>query len=53
MEILIKPIPEKYLNESVKIFTNAFINDPLFLFAFPEIDERKRLTQIMYEFVVY
>jgi GNAT superfamily N-acetyltransferase len=53
MEPNIKEIPKKRWGESVEIFTEAFMDDPLFLFAFPEIDTRKRLTKIMYEFVVY
>jgi len=38
---------------AVKIFTGAFVNDSLFIFAFPDGKKRKRLTKIMYEFVVY
>ena len=38
---------------AVKIFTDAFVNDSLFVFAFQDERTRKRLTKIMYEFVVY
>ena len=51
--ISIKHIPESLYPEAVEIFTQGFIDDPLFLFAFPEEEQRKRLTNIMYEFVVY
>jgi|WetSurMetagenome_2_1015567.scaffolds.fasta_scaffold49770_2 GNAT superfamily N-acetyltransferase len=49
----IKNIKSVDLKSAVKIFTAAFVNDTLFMFAFPDIKKRKRLTQIMYEFVVY
>jgi ribosomal protein S18 acetylase RimI-like enzyme len=51
--ITIKDIPSSLYPEAVEIFTQGFSNDPLFLFAFPEEEQRKRLTKIMYEFVVY
>ena len=38
---------------AIDIFTKAFANAPLFLYAFPELVKRKRLTRIMYEFVVF
>lgn len=43
----------KDLKFTVKIFTDAFVNDTLFQFVFPEYNQRKRLTKIMYEFVVH
>jgi ribosomal protein S18 acetylase RimI-like enzyme len=46
-------IQEKLQAGAVEIFTDAFSGDPLFKFAFPEFKQRKRLTKIMYEFVVY
>jgi GNAT superfamily N-acetyltransferase len=49
----IKNIKSVDLKSAVKIFTDAFVNDTLFLYAFPDIKKRKRLTRIMYEFVVY
>ncbi len=53
MKIEIKKIPKEHITEAVDIFTGAFIDDPLFKFAFPELNQRKRLTKVMYEFVVY
>jgi GNAT superfamily N-acetyltransferase len=38
---------------AVKIFSDAFSEDTLFRFAFPDAEQRYRLTGIMYEFVVY
>src|SRR4030095_16598252 len=48
-----KIIDEKEKQAAIDIFTNAFIDDPLFVFAFPEIGQRKKLTKIMYQFVVF
>lgn len=52
MEIIIKDIPENLKADAVIIFTDAFFDDPLFVFAFPEDGLRNRQTRIMYEFVV-
>jgi GNAT superfamily N-acetyltransferase len=52
-DILIKDIPEIQYREAVDIFSEAFYDDELFVFAFPEPAQRNRLTEIMYEFVVY
>ena len=48
----IKSIKSVDFENAIDIFTEAFIDDPLFLFAFPDFEKRKRLTRIMYEFVV-
>jgi ribosomal protein S18 acetylase RimI-like enzyme len=53
LNCLIKEIPETKRSEAVDIFSRAFMDDPLYLFAFPELEQRRRLTRIMYEFVVY
>jgi GNAT superfamily N-acetyltransferase len=53
MNTVIKEIPEEMRSEAVEIFAQAFMDDPLYLFAFPEVEQRRRLTKIMYEFVVY
>lgn len=53
VNISISNIPVNKHAEAVEIFTEAFINDDLFMFAFPEKEQRKRLTKIMYGFVVY
>ena len=52
MEIIIKEIQGELIKNAIEIFTEAFIDDPLFMLAFPELESRKRLTKIMYEFVV-
>ena len=49
----IKTLSNAEFKCAVKIFTDAFANDTLFLFAFPQEKQRYRLTKIMYEFVVY
>jgi len=48
----IKTINTGDYEQTIDIYTGAFANDPLFLFAIPDLTERKRLTRIMYEFVV-
>jgi GNAT superfamily N-acetyltransferase len=49
----IRNIKPGELKPAVKIFADAFVNDTLFIFAFPDKKKRNRLTKIMYEFVVY
>jgi GNAT superfamily N-acetyltransferase len=52
--IIIKSIKNNEdLKPAIKIFSDAFVNDSLFIFAFPDEKKRKRLTKIMYEFVVF
>jgi hypothetical protein len=51
--MIIKNIKPEDLKFAVIIFTDAFVNDTLFLFAFPDTQQRERLTKIIYEFVVY
>lgn len=41
------------LIKAVKIFSDAFVNDTLFTFSFPDNKQRERLTGIIYEFVVF
>lgn len=51
--ILIKSIKNNDdLKPAIKIFSDAFSEDTLFRFAFPDKKQRRRLTKIMYEFVV-
>jgi len=51
--ITIKSIKNKEdFNTAVKIFSDAFSEDTLFRFAFPDKNQRLRLTKIIYEFVV-
>ncbi len=53
MNLKISKIPEYLFPETVDIFTNAFFEDPLHIYAFPDITERKRITKLIYELVVY
>jgi GNAT superfamily N-acetyltransferase len=48
----IKNLNSSEYNSAIKALTDAFVNDTLFLFAFPDISQRKKLTKIMYGFVV-
>ncbi len=53
MEFEIVEIEEILRATAVEIFAGAFVNDPLFIFAFADKEQRLKLTRIMYEFVVY
>jgi GNAT superfamily N-acetyltransferase len=50
---MIKELNNSDLPNAVDIFTESFYDDPLHVYAFPDINERERLTRIMYEFIVY
>lgn len=52
MNYEITKIPENLYPEAVNIYTNAFIDDPLHIFAFPDLKERIRNTKLIYELVV-
>lgn len=52
MNISIKKIEDNQINHAIDIFSEAFFGDPLFIFAFPEEEIRRKMTKIMYEFVV-
>jgi ribosomal protein S18 acetylase RimI-like enzyme len=50
--MIIKNIFPEDHNEAISIFSEAFTDDPLFKFAFPEDNIRYDQTGIMYSFVV-
>ena len=52
MNFSIKTLNSGYYETAVKIFTKAFVSDPLHLFAFPEEKERERITKLVYELVI-
>lgn len=52
MNIKIKNLNSSYHKKAVEIFSKAFVNDPLHLFAFPDDKERKRITKLIYELVL-
>ena len=52
MSYNISIIPDNLFPQAEDIFTNAFIDDPLHLFAFPDLSERIRITKLIYELVV-
>lgn len=52
MNFSIKSVSSFHNEEAVKIFTAAFVSDPLHIFAFPEEIERERITKLVYELVV-
>ncbi len=53
MEIKIKQIETNELETAIDIFTECFLEEPLHIFAFPEIEKRKRCTRLVYELVVH
>jgi GNAT superfamily N-acetyltransferase len=50
---MIKELSNSDLPNAVDIFTECFYDDPLHVYAFPDVNERERLTRIMYEFIIY
>lgn len=50
---MIKELSNSDLPIAVDIFTECFYDDPLHVYAFPDVNERERLTRIIYEFIVY
>jgi ribosomal protein S18 acetylase RimI-like enzyme len=52
MYLSIKNLTPDYFNIAVEIFTKAFVNDPLHIFAFPDDKERERITKLVYELVI-
>jgi len=46
-------ISNKECGKAVKIFADAFVNDTLFLYSFPNEQQRKKATKIIYRFVVF
>ncbi len=53
MEIKIKQIEPNELETAIGIFTECFLEEPLHILAFPEIEKRRRCTRLVYELVVY
>lgn len=51
-EIRIIKIPKQDFESAIDIYTEAFTDDPLHVYLFPEFEERKRLTRLFYEMVV-
>jgi GNAT superfamily N-acetyltransferase len=53
LNIEIRNIETSELESAVIIFTEGFLEEPLHIMAFPEIEKRKRLTKLVYELIVY
>lgn len=53
MIMKVRNIKKDESRQAVRIFTDAFVNDTLFLYSFPGEKQRRRLTKIIYEFVVF
>jgi ribosomal protein S18 acetylase RimI-like enzyme len=50
--IIVKKITEEDFKAAIEIYTEAFTNDPLHVYLFPELEERIRITRLFYEMVV-
>lgn len=50
---MIKEIRKYDYPRAVEIYLECFTDDPLHILAFPELNERLRLTKLIYEFIVY
>jgi GNAT superfamily N-acetyltransferase len=53
LKIEIRNIEKSEIESAINIFTEGFLEEPLHIFAFPDIEKRKRLTRLVYELVVH
>jgi len=51
-DILVKKITEEDFKAAIEVYTEAFTDDPLHVYLFPEFEERVRITKLFYEMVV-
>ena len=49
---LVRKIPEEDFKAAIDIYTEAFADDPLHIYLFPEEEERLRITELFYEMMV-
>lgn len=52
MSVTIRNIAPDLLDKAIDVYTRAFINDPLHLYAFFGLNQRITLTRLVYELVV-
>lgn len=52
MSVTIRNIAPDLLDKAIDVYTRAFINDPLHLYAFFDLNRRINLTRLVYELVV-
>ena len=50
--VLVRKIPEEDFKTAVEIYTEAFTDDPLHIYLFPELEERFRITGLFYKMMV-
>ncbi|MDD5362797.1 MAG: GNAT family N-acetyltransferase [Ignavibacteria bacterium] len=53
MKIEIRNIEKSEIETAIEIFSEGFIEEPLHIIAFPELEQRKRLTRLVYELIVF
>lgn len=51
-DIIVKKISEKDFKASIDVYSEAFTDDPLHVYLFPDFEERLRITKLFYEMVV-
>ncbi len=50
--LIVKKITEVDFKAAIEVYTEAFTDDPLHVYLFPELEERIRITKLFYEMVV-
>ena len=50
--IIAKEINEENFKSAIEVYTEAFTDDPLHIYLFPELEERIRITGLFYEMMV-
>jgi ribosomal protein S18 acetylase RimI-like enzyme len=50
--ILVKKIKEEDFKAAIEVYTEAFTDDPLHVYLFPDLEERIRITGLFYEMMV-
>ena len=48
----VRKITDKDFDAAIEVYTEAFTEDPLHVYLFPEVEERERITRLFYEMMV-
>jgi ribosomal protein S18 acetylase RimI-like enzyme len=48
----VRKIPEDGFDAAIEVYTEAFTDDPLHVYLFPDAEERERITNLFYEMMV-
>jgi len=52
MDEIVRKIPDEDFKSAIEIYTEAFTDDPLHVYLFPETEERIRITRLFYKMMV-